>query len=45
MLKINGIEDYQTLPLTKWNIRQPNPDDGRENANVTGMLSKIMVKF
>lgn len=36
MLKINGIEDYETLPLTKWNIPQPNDGEGRENAAETG---------
>lgn len=38
MLKINGVEDYEKLPLTKWNIRQPNADEGRENANETGTV-------
>lgn len=45
MLKINGIDDLESLPLTKWNIRQPNPDDGRENANENGKPFIIIVRF
>lgn len=36
MLKINDINDYESLPLTKWNIKQPNMDENRENATETG---------
>lgn len=41
MLKIHGLEDYDKLPLTKWNIKQPNDDDGRENASETGQFRNI----
>lgn len=36
MLKISDLEDFEKLPLTKWKIKQPNPDESRENANETG---------
>lgn len=32
MLKINSIEDFESLPLNKWNIPEPSFDDDRENA-------------
>jgi hypothetical protein len=37
MLKINNVADYDNLPTTKWNIKQPNfGDPERENALLTG---------
>lgn len=27
MLKIHDIDDFHALPMTKWNIKQPKPDD------------------
>ncbi|CAO3703939.1 unnamed protein product [Rhizopus stolonifer] len=32
MLKINSIEDFESLPLNKWNIPEPSFDEDRENA-------------
>lgn len=39
MVKLNDLEDYDSLPLTKWNIKQPKADEGRENPLDTGMSS------
>lgn len=36
MLRIKDMNDFESLPLTKWNIRQPNHDGTRENATETG---------
>jgi 5-formyltetrahydrofolate cyclo-ligase len=37
MLKVFDMGDYENLPLTKWKIRQPDPDDSRrENPMLTG---------
>lgn len=37
MVEIHNIEDYNNLPMTKWNIRQPNLDENRENAINVGL--------
>lgn len=37
MLRLYDFDDYEKLPLTKWNIKQPNADDfHRENPMQTG---------
>lgn len=37
MVKLLDFDDYEKLPLTKWNIKQPNADDvHRENPMLTG---------
>ncbi|XP_012222155.1 5-formyltetrahydrofolate cyclo-ligase isoform X2 [Linepithema humile] len=43
MVKLKSIEDYETLPLTKWNIKQPNIVDCRENALETDGLDLIIL--
>ena len=36
MVKLKSMEDYETLPLTKWNIKQPSITESQENALETG---------
>lgn len=37
MLKLNSLQDIETLPPTSWNIRQPaEDDDSREEALAAG---------
>lgn len=36
MVRLRDLNDYETLPLTKWNIKQPNVKDGRESALTNG---------
>jgi len=43
MVKLNSIEDWKTLPLTSWGIKQPSFKDARENALKTGGLDFIVV--
>lgn len=44
MVKLKSIEDYETLPLTKWNIKQPSITEYREEASKTGTFSLYTVK-
>lgn len=44
MLKLNSLQDMETLPLTSWNIRQPAADDNsREEALAEGGLDLILM--
>ncbi|XP_069029022.1 5-formyltetrahydrofolate cyclo-ligase [Embiotoca jacksoni] len=44
MLKLNSLQDMETLPLTSWNIRQPSVDDqSREEALAAGGLDLILM--
>lgn len=36
MLRIKSLEDYDSLPKTKWNIKQPETAEGREEALMSG---------
>lgn len=38
MVKLRDMEDWETLPLTKWNIKQPYLKDVRENALDAGKI-------
>ncbi|CAG7817074.1 unnamed protein product [Allacma fusca] len=43
MLRLHSWQDFETLPLTKWNIRQPSEKDNREEALTSGGLDLILV--
>ncbi|XP_033634766.1 5-formyltetrahydrofolate cyclo-ligase-like [Asterias rubens] len=43
MLKLHSMDDYATLPLTKWKIKQPGEGEDREDALSTGGLDLIIV--
>ncbi|XP_070157672.1 5-formyltetrahydrofolate cyclo-ligase [Polyergus mexicanus] len=43
MVKLISLEDYKSLPLTKWNIKQPSLTEYRENALETGGLDLIIL--
>ncbi|XP_053961860.1 5-formyltetrahydrofolate cyclo-ligase [Anastrepha ludens] len=36
MVRVKDWADYESLPLTKWNIKQPSAKEGRENALTNG---------
>lgn len=42
MVQLYSIDDYDTLPLTKWNIKQPDIDEKRPNAMETGTFSFLI---
>ncbi|RWS22113.1 5-formyltetrahydrofolate cyclo-ligase-like protein [Leptotrombidium deliense] len=42
MVQLHSMQDYASLPVTKWNIKQPN-DDGRNEALETGGLDLLIV--
>lgn len=36
MVRLKDLKDYESLPLTKWKIKQPSAKEGRENALTNG---------
>jgi len=43
MVKLHSMADFENLPLTKWNIKQPADDDLREEALASGGLDLMIV--
>ncbi|EZA62385.1 5-formyltetrahydrofolate cyclo-ligase [Ooceraea biroi] len=43
MVRLKSMDDYETLPFTKWNIKQPSSTDRRQNALETGGLDLIIL--
>ncbi|CAM1313963.1 MTHFS (predicted) [Pycnogonum litorale] len=43
MVELHSLEDFQLLPSTDWNIKQPKHDDLRPDALTTGGLNLILV--
>ncbi|KAL7293654.1 hypothetical protein TKK_0012733 [Trichogramma kaykai] len=43
MVKLYSMEDYEKLPLTKWNIKQPTVQEIRERAFENGGLDLIIL--
>ncbi|XP_016988156.1 5-formyltetrahydrofolate cyclo-ligase [Drosophila rhopaloa] len=36
MVRLRGMDEYESLPLTKWNIKQPDFKEAREDAMTNG---------
>ncbi|KAI4497705.1 hypothetical protein M0802_007245 [Mischocyttarus mexicanus] len=43
MVKLLSMNDYEKLPLTKWNIKQPDFSEVRENCFQSGELDLILI--
>ena len=43
MVKLYDFNDYESLPMTKWKIKQPNVDDERENAMENGKCHIVII--
>lgn len=43
MVRLLSLIDYDTLPLTKWKIKQPPIDEARENA-FDGGSNELLLK-
>ena len=43
MVLLKDMHDYQSLPVTKWNIKQPGDKENREEALDSGGLDIILI--
>lgn len=43
MVKLNSLEDWETLPVTSWGIKQPKLKEAREDALTSGGLDFLVV--
>ena len=43
MVRLKDLNDYNSLPLTSWNIKQPNENEVREIAIESGGLDMVIV--
>ncbi len=43
MVVLSGMDDYENLPLTSWNIKQPHENEGRETAIENGGLDLMLL--
>ena len=43
MVRIFNLEDYENLPVTKWNIKQPSDNEKRPEALEDGSLDLMLV--
>lgn len=41
MVRLDSMEDYEKLPLTKWNIKQPDVREKREDALESGAVGGV----
>lgn len=42
MVRLHSMDDFRSLPLTKWNIKQPSVQEEREDAIETGGLDLVV---
>lgn len=38
MIKLHSLDDFQNMPVNKWNIKQPPDDEARESVFDTGNI-------